>query len=100
MSDTEKDFLKKYKQINWTFIVFQVIFLIFWVGYTYARINKIEESQVDIKTEQEQIKDELISKATKIDLVSMRQERLEMIGEIRTDIRELRTLVIQLKNSK
>ena len=72
--------LGKIKKMNWTFIGVQIVILIFYIGVTWNKVNRIEKRQdtteIDMKT-----------KADKTD-----------ITEIKSDLREIRNYLLSGKD--
>jgi Tfp pilus assembly protein PilO len=100
MSERENAFLKMIKRVNWTFLLVQVIILIFYIGYTYARVNTIESVQAEAKTEREMISNTMINKADKSEVLEMKRENQENIKEIKSDLRDIRNILMRMDKSR
>ena len=97
MSELELAFYKKLKNLNWTFIIIQIIIFIFFIGFTYNRLVTIEDSD---NAQNQKIYDLERLNNTKADKTELEVTKMELRGnikdmrdDIKLDLREIRTLL-------
>ena len=101
MSDNEKDFVKVVRKQNWLFLVIEIIILVFFVGFTYARIGNIETNTTK---NEGAIKENMVrieTKASKAEVKELKIELMDYNKEMKEDLlRAIEDLKKEVRNSR
>ena len=97
MSENDMAFYRKLKNLNWTFVIIQAIIFIFVMGVTYNRLLTVEKNYSLQEAKVSVIEQKLAEKADKKAVDDARTERKAEIRELkedlRSDLREIRTML-------